>query len=224
MPSRHKERSSSEPERGHPVCSTTTVRSSNPSRPLAAGRSWSGWVMISKTRSRSCRARSTSGAGRGPVRPPMGRTPRNLGATIWRSMRSDGLGDGVGRREAADDGVRPAAGGGGGVELEGLVDRVPTGGGGHVDDLLHVPLRRLGPVGGGVEPSVHPRGVTGAALRRLRQVRVPVGPGRVPQVHVGVDDPGGPLGHDGSGDGGGSQAPTTSRIRASNHFGTAGPP
>ena len=43
------------------------------------------------------------------------------------------------------------------IELDGLVDRVTTGGGGDVDELLDVPPGRLGPVGVDVEAAEHPR-------------------------------------------------------------------
>ncbi len=50
------------------------------------------------------------------------------------------------------------------VELDGLLDRVTTGGGGDVDELLDVPPGRLGPIGVDIEAAVHPRRITGAGL------------------------------------------------------------
>ena len=46
----------------------------------------------------------------GPSSAPIGRTPRNRVAAICRSMQRDRLGDRVGRRDAADDGVGVAVG------------------------------------------------------------------------------------------------------------------
>src|SRR5215213_3165684 len=75
------------------------------------------------------------------------------------------------------------------IELEGLVDRVPADGGGHVHELLDVPALRLGPVDGGVEAPLHGAGVPEVLqLPPAREVRVPVRPGRIPEVHVGIDD------------------------------------
>ena len=52
------------------------------------------------------------------------------------------------------------------VELERLVDRVPAGGGGDVDELLDVPAGGLGEVGGHVEAARHPRDVAHVQLAR----------------------------------------------------------
>ena len=79
----------------------------------------------------------------------------------------DGLGHRVGRRQTADDGVGAAAGASVVVELDGLLDRVPTGRGGDVDHLLDVPPGRLGPIGLDIEAAVHPRRVAGAAGRGM---------------------------------------------------------
>ena len=115
------------------------------------------------------------------------------------------------------------------VQLEGLVDRVGAGGGGHVHQLLDVPPGRLGPVGGHVEAPGHAGDVAHAQLLAPRQVRVPVGPGRVPQVDVGVDDAGRPGGHRGrprpsSPPSGDPSDPTMRPSTSSNQSGTAGPP
>ena len=128
----------------------------------------------------------------------------------------------LGRWESPDDGggtalVRRVA-----IELEGLVDGVGSRGGGDVDELLDVPSCRLGPVGVRVEPPVHPR--TAALVPGTRQVRVPVGPCRIPQVDVRVDDAGGRVGHRASGRELGPGASTIWRSAPSIHPGIAGPP
>ena len=102
------------------------------------------------------------------------------------------LGHRVGGRQAADDGVGVAVGVGPPVEFEGLVDRVPAGGGGDVDQLLDVPAGGLGEVGGRRRSgATSPRRRPCSARVWPREVRVPVGAGRIPQVDVGVDDAGG---------------------------------
>jgi hypothetical protein len=79
----------------------------------------------------------------------------------------------------SDGGV--ALGAGTSVQLEGLVDRVPSGGGGDVDQLLDVPSRGLGEVRGHVEAAGHPGDVTHVELvLGCREVGIPVGAGRIP--------------------------------------------
>src|SRR5205823_7385019 len=69
----------------------------------------------------------------------------------------DGLGHRAGWREAADDGVRTAAGMGVCIELDSLLDRVTTGRGGDVDEVLDVPYSGLGLIGAGFGAAAHPR-------------------------------------------------------------------
>ena len=76
--------------------------------------------------------------------------------------------------------------------------------------------RRLGLVGRHVEPAGHPGDVAHVQLHAARQVRVPVGAGGIPEVDVGVDDPGG-LGHR-------TSSPTMLRSVPSSQSGTSGPP
>ena len=136
-----------------------------------------------------------------------------------------GVGHGFGGRQAADDGVGSAVGVRRPVELDGLLDRVGPGGGGHVDELLDVPLRRLGPVGLHVEAPVHPGGVAGPPMRRCHgEVGVPALVGRVPQVDVGVDDPGGLVRHQASLVARAPVALTISRRLSSSQSGMVGPP
>ena len=104
------------------------------------------------------------------------------------------FGHAVGRRQTADDGVGAAGGYRVAIERDGLVNRVTTGGGGDVDELLDIPPGGLAPVEVDVEAAVHPQWVTAAPLRRVGQVGVPVR-GGVPEVHVGIDDAGGLRGH-----------------------------
>ena len=92
------------------------------------------------------------------------------------------------------------------------------GGGGHVHQLLDVPPRRLRLVGGHVEAAGHPGDVAHVQLLPARQVRVPVGAGRVPQVHVGVDDPRWVVGSSGL------LARRCAASAPSNQSGTPGPP
>ena len=101
-------RSSSESERGHPVCSTTTVRPATPSSCRAAASSWSEWAISSKTKLRSSRARSTSGVGDGRLVRAHGPDARGSGTPSSAvSRRAIGLSCRVGGREATDDGVGP---------------------------------------------------------------------------------------------------------------------
>jgi len=80
---------------------------------------------------------------------------------------------------------------------------------GDVDELLDVPPGGLGPVGREVEAAGHPAHVAHVQLLTPGQVGVPVGAGRVPEVHVGVHDAGR----------GGHRASTISRRASSNHSG-----
>ena len=193
MPAFHSARSSSRVRPGpagvldhdHQVVEARPAR-----RPRPA--SWSGWAISSNSRPRSCEGpQHVVGRERARRSAPIGRTPRKRERRHLPVEQRDRLGHRVRRREAADDGVGVAVGVGPAVELERLVDRVAAGGGGHVDQLLDVPPRRLGPVGGHVEAAGHPGDVAHVQLLAAGQVRVPVGAGRVPQVHVGVDDAGG---------------------------------
>ena len=192
MPACHSARSSSASERGQPVCSTTTTRSSWPARPAAAASQLVG-VGHQLEHQAALLQRAEHVVGRAAVRrsAPIGRTPRKRAAAICRSSSSIGLGHRLGRRQAADDGVGVAVGLGPPVELERLVDRVAAGGGGDVHELLDVPARPPRP-GRWRTSKRRAMPVTSPMPMLLPpgQVRVPVGAGRVPEVHVGVDDPG----------------------------------
>jgi hypothetical protein len=200
MPACQRARSSSEFERGHPVCSTTTT--DHRSRPAApppprADRDGSS----ARTAGSAPAAPEHSASGTGPMLAPIGRTPRKREAVICRSSSSMASATvSVGGRPPMMASGPPLPGVV--IELDGLLDRVTTGGGGDVDELLDVPPGRLGPVGVDIEAAVHPRRITGPPCGRMRQVRVPVGAGRVPEVHVGVDDAGGLGGHQASMGGG----------------------
>ena len=161
--------------------------------PARRPRSWSGWVISSNSRSRSCRARSTSADGRDPSEAPIGRTPRKRGAAICRSMSATASAtESVGGRPPTMASGWPSASARRSSSSVSSIG-VAAGGGGDVDELLDVPARRLGQVGGDVEAAGHPGDVAHVQLRLVRrEVRVPVGAGRVPQVHVGIDDAGGP--------------------------------
>ena len=180
--------------------------------------------MSSNTRFRSCRARRTPGSGRGPIVPAHGPDTPEARRGHLAVEEPDGLGHGIRRGDAADDGIGTAPGRSPLVEFDGLLDRVPTGGGGHVDELLDVPSRGLGPVRVHVEATVHPRHVGGVGGLGMGQVRVPVGPGGVPQVYVGIDDAGGSVGHLRGPSDGWPVVPTNSRSVPSSQGGTAGPP
>src|SRR5271166_4735373 len=96
------------------------------------------------------------------------------------------------------------------IQLDGFLDRVTTRRGGNVDELFDIPPGRLGLIGVDIEVPVHPRHVTGAGFLRTREVRVPVGTGGVPEMHVRVDDAGGLGRHQASMRGGWPVAPTIS--------------
>src|SRR2546421_8937789 len=111
-----------------------------------------------------------------------------------------------------------------GIELDGFVDRVTTGRGGDIDQLLDVPLGCLGLVGVDIEATAHPRRIGGAVSLRAGEVWVPVGASGIPEVHVSVDDTSG-LGRHQASTCAWSLAPaTTSRSVPSGQRGTAGPP
>ena len=226
MPSCQRANSSSESERGQPVCSTTTVRSSKPASSAAAVASRSGWAMSSKTRLRSCSAREHGRVGDGVAQRAHGAHAAEARCRHLAVEQGDGVGHRLGRRQPADDGVGAAVGLGRPVELDGLLDRVGPGGRGHVDELLDVPPGRLGPVGLDVEAPVHPR--------RRRRCRRGTGPWRgrgtssllagshrwtwASTTRVGLSR------HRASVEASGPVAPTISRRLASSQSGMAGPP
>ncbi len=127
--------------------------------------------------------------GRGPD--PTEAAGRHLGVD-----HGDDLGDGLRGPDAADDRGGVAGGFGQLLPLEGLGDVERSRGRSHVYELLDVPARRLGEVGVEVEPPRHARDIAHVELATARQIGVPVGTRRVPQVYVRVDDAGdGCVGH-----------------------------
>ena len=154
--------------------------------------SWSGWAISSNSRPRSCRAREhVVAGGSGPSKAPIGRTPRKRAAAICRSSSSIGLGHRVGRagcrRRWRRGGRRRRPGGRARASRRSSAGRWRR-------RRSRASRRSTRPTRPGRSATskrrAMPDDVAHVELLPPGQVRVPVGAGRVPEVHVGVDDPG----------------------------------
>ena len=140
MPALQRAYSSSEPDRGQPVCSTTTTSSVERRRaPPAAGLELIGVGHQLEQQAALLQGAEHVVGGERPVEHPHRADAPEPGRGHLPVEQLHGLGHRFRRRDAADDGVGMAVDVGASVERERLLDRVATGRGGDVHQLLDVP-------------------------------------------------------------------------------------
>ena len=155
-------------DRGQPACSTTTTRSSSRPAPVAAvvelvGVGHQLEEQAALLRARGARRRRE--AARPGAHRPHAPEPGRLHLLV---ESADRVGDGVGRREAADDRVGVPVGVGRAGRARASRRSSGAGRRGDVDELLDVPPGGLGAVGREVEAAGHPGHVAHVQLAAAR--------------------------------------------------------